>query len=422
MMTFDNPYNYVRAHGLEVFSVEAFALLSLVLLFLLRSDRSLLSLYVLSAPYTDIVYRLHDIQICDVAAVALCLSRPAAILKRAPIFLPMFLILAFGVSVAVALYQDFFSVLYAVKICLAVFSAMVVADLVRDESVYRRVIGLYRLVVLFSVFVATLQFVLWVMGYPIAGVFHLNGIVRVKGLAHEPATFAVWLALAIPLVFHPMQEGRKFDVKLALAIALGLILTSSATALVVVIAFAVSYVLLVFRFSVFKGFRVALLSSALIALASLAFWGPLSSKVYPKIESYVMEITDSEYAGASGRGGDRLLWDYLKGDEIIGIGAFRSSRLQSSEEVTDLSTYISATNFYITTLVEFGLVVGLIALFLIAYWVLVASRYVGVNNIAWFAGFISWFVAIAGIRVFAFYQPWLNYSLLISSPDRNRLE
>ena len=229
-----NEHNFIRAEALTPGSLEFFALLAMVIYSIGKYKLSLMPTYVLFIPFTDKVYRVSDIQIADILSV-LIVSR--AILKsKLPInkyVVILFGIFIFGGWVGGYYFGDFFSLLYTVRVSVIVLASIAIADeLQRSPALLPVISKAYRSVIIFSVTVAILQASLWLLGFPIDGVFWV-GYIRVKGLAHEPSTFGIWLALSLPLIikYKKLSGEMTVDRRLLAAILLGIALTSSAAAI-----------------------------------------------------------------------------------------------------------------------------------------------------------------------------------------------
>lgn len=411
-----NEHNFIRADALTFGSVEFFAILGIIVYAIIKYRCSLIPVYVLFLPFTDKVYRVADIQIADVLG-ALIVCR-ALLKNKFPIngyAVILFGFFALGGWVGVYFFGDYFSLLYIVRVSVIVLASISIADeLRRSPALFLVVSKAYRFIVIFSVGVATLQALLWLLGLPINGVFWV-GYIRVKGLAHEPSTFGVWLALALPLIIQNKEAVRKntIDKPLLSAILLGTALTSSAAAFLTmcVISF----------FMIFNNPRISS-KKKIAGFAFLAFGGVVLATVFREVfyeniflktAAYLAELMDPTLEDTSGRGGDRYLFLLLAESPFTGIGAFRSSRAGDVLAELGMDVYIPGSNFYMTTVVEFGLIVGPILLVMLLGWIFWTIRKTSKKNSQWGCSVVGWFFAISAMRIFGFHQPWLNYALFI---------
>ncbi len=411
-----NEYNFIRAEALSLGSLEFFALLAIVVYSVVKYKVSLIPTYVLFIPFTDKVYRIADIQISDILG-ALIVCR-AVLKNKMPINRYVgivFGVFALGGGIGAYYFGDFFSLLYIVRVSVIVLASIAIADELQRRPALLAVISkAYRFVVIFSVAVATLQAILWLLGLPIDGVFWV-GYIRVKGLAHEPSTFGIWLALALPLIIkYKKLSGRiTVDKQLLLAIILGTALTSSAAAFLTICVIGVFMILTNPEISKVKKIKVFLglvLGSILLVIA---FNDILYENVLLKTATYFSELIDPTLEDSSGRGGDRYLFMLLADSPFTGIGVFRSSKAGDVLAELGLDVYVPGSNFYITTMVEFGLILGPLVLIMLFAWILWSVRMTLKAKSQWGCSVIGWFFAISAMRIFGFHQPWLNYALFI---------
>ncbi len=426
--------NYIRADMLEVNSLEFFFVICAFLIFLFRTRRGLIEAYIVAIPFSDKVYRMFDLQPADfigILIVCVYYKRVFGLLKEIYLLVPL---LVFGSVVSFIVYDDSFGALYSARV-LVVF---LVANILSANLYFRnkvqpltteRYVKLYKLMVYFSVGAITLQITCWLMGFSVNGIFYQPGLIRAKGLAHEPSTFAIWLALAAPLIFSFSHHLKiKVDVKLFLAIMLGMLLTFSISAIIGLAVFFFLSMIYFWQYSRKLLFKF-MSGFALLGLLTAPISYPVfSDVVFPKVADHLLELTSSDYKADTGRGGDRLLFDYLNDSPYLGIGAYRSSRLQSEEEIArmlDRVDYISASNIVITTLAEFGYIGGGVFLSIFFGWILYLSRYKTKYNNFYYYSTLSWVIVLLGMRVFAFHQPWFNVALfraMAAEKEKNQLK
>lgn len=415
-----NSYNYVRADSLNFASVEFFALLTAVCIFLFFSRRRLIDAIVIFLPFSDQVYRVFDLQPLDFLAAAYCLANFGVYRRKKK--LPMALLavpLLFFASLNGWLRSgDFFGFMYSARFLLvAVFAETLSMRHWRSEDL-EYFLRLYRRVFVFSVFVLFTQVVLWFAGLPIAGIFYQVGLIRAKGLAHEPSTFGIWLVFSVPFLFcYHRRYASSFWAKFftVFAFLVGMLFTSSLLAMVSLAAMVA--VLLVMNAKDRPMDLVAGVISVAFVLgaAGVLFGNQIEEVMLPKIGNYVNEMLDPNAADESGRGGDRQLIRLFLDNQLFGIGAFRSSKLFENAEVRDVFVYdfVPAANTLITTLAEFGLVGALYWLSLLILLLINLVSRVTYDGRVFFAAVAAWGVALIGARLLAFYQPWIIVSFIL---------
>jgi len=94
----------------------------------------------------------------------------------------------------------FFNWLYLIRFGLIVASLYIFYQVV-DKKFLKNTIKTYVWAGSFASIVGMAQIALFALGHKVAGVFFLAGFPRVKGLAHEPATFGVFLLSSLALTF-----------------------------------------------------------------------------------------------------------------------------------------------------------------------------------------------------------------------------
>ena len=370
-------------------------------------------------PFSDKVYRVFDVQPLDVLAVMFVVKNCGVLFKggRIPVsvsILPMLLL-----SGAYGYWRsgDFFGILYALKFYLAIIFCETLMRRRWAEVELLGFLSLYRNMFLFSVIVVVLQVILWFLGMPISGIFYQVGLIRAKGLAHEPSTFGMWLVFSLPFLvyYHVNHERRIGKIYVTVAMFLvGMMLTSSILALASVIVLMIAWGILNFRRKPLKIMAVGLVLLLGAASSAVYFNEQVEDTIVPKVASYINEMMDPNAVDESGRGGDRQLVRIFHDNPHFGIGAFRSSRLFENAEINDVIVYdfIPAANTVLTTLVEFG-VVGLIC-WVIFFFLFLRniSRYIIDANMVFVAGLVAWLFSMLGARLLAFYQPWLIVALI----------
>jgi hypothetical protein len=411
-----NEHNFIRAEALTLGSLEFFALLVIVIYSIIRYKGNLIPTYVLFVPFTDKVYRIFDIQIADILGVLIICS--AVFKNKLPLngyAVIIFCIFEFGGWVGGYYFGDFFSLLYIFRVSIIVLASIAIADeLRRSPALFPVISEAYRFVVIFSVAVATLQALLWLLGLPIDGVFWV-GYIRVKGLAHEPSTFGVWLALSLPLIIQYKKLSGEITIdKLLLgAILLGTALTSSAAAFLTLCL--VGLLMISNNPEISSGkkmhFFLGLIFGCIVLIT--AFNDIFYKNIILKALTYLSELVDPALEDTSGRGGDRYLFLLLAQSPYTGIGAFRSSKAGDLLAELGMNVYVPGSNFYITTIVEFGLIVGPLVLLVVFAWIFWLIRTTLKVKSQWGCSVIGWFFAISAMRIFGFHQPWLNYALFI---------
>lgn len=411
-----NEYNFIRAEALTPWSLEFFALLAVVVYSIVKYKGSLIPTYVLFMPFTDKVYRIEDIQIADILAALIVCN--AVLKNKVPLnrYVSIsFSVFVFGGWVGAYCFSDFFSLLYIVRVSVIMLASIAIADeLQRSPALFSVISKAYRFIVIFSVTVATIQALFWLLGFPIDGVFWV-GYIRVKGLAHEPSTFGIWLALSLPLIIRINKLNGKMmvDKLLLAAIFWGTALTSSAVAFLTLCVIGIFMILInpqVSKRKKIQGFFGVVLCCILLAAV---FNDIVYENIFMKTVTYLAELMDPTLEDRSGRGGDRYLFLLLAQFPLTGIGAFRSSKVEDMLSEIGLEAYVPGSNFYATTVVEFGLIFGPIVLLMIFAWIFWSIRLTLRINSQWGCSVIGWFFAILAMRIFGFHQAWLNYALFI---------
>jgi len=407
-------HNFVRAEYLTLGSIEFFAILFVVVLAVLKYKLNLIKTYILMLPFTDAVYRIASMQPSDILS-ALIVIRYAKRIKINLLFFVVFIVLLYGSIVGYFKFDSLFSIAYSIRVLLVILTSIIILDLISEnESLRIKIIEIYKIIVYFSVFIGFMQAVLWLIGLPIDGVFYV-GYVRVKGLAHEPSTFAVWLALSLPIVISHVNSKMKIDYKLLTTIFVGFVLTSSATATILALFSMIMFIVLSDNISHAKKIFGFFVISFIVFILMTVFSDVVYENIIVKIQNYITELTDINAEDKSGRGGDRYLFYIFKDYIYIGIGVFRSTQIaESLSLILGEDIYIPGSNFFLTTFVELGMWVGSFTIVIFIAWMIFILKNTLKGNLYWGISMLSWGIALFGMRIFAFHQPWLNYTLMKS--------
>lgn len=407
-----NSFNYVRAENIELFSLEFFAVAFLFFSILIYRKKGILFVLAMTLPFTDQVYKIFGFSLTDFFALLIIFLNLSCIREN---FIKISIISIFGLLgsfICIFLYNDFVSVLLAIKFLIVFSLYCVLKKVLIDEGKRDNFFFGYKYIYLFSVIFALLQYIFWWMGYEVAGAFYLDGILRVKGLAHEPATFACWLVLGLPIAFERRNNKVVINYYLLISFFVGMGLTLSATAIIVLFLIFIVAMIYMSKYDR-KIFRKSIFLSFLLLPIFIFFAGDkIQEQALPKVKSYVMEMIDESAENNSGRGGDRILFDYLNESPYLGIGMFRATRISNQDDSSE--NFISGTNFYITTVSEWGYFLGPLLILLFIFWIFNLKKYINNNNYLWFAAILGWCLMVAGIRVISFYQPWVGVAVFIA--------
>lgn len=414
--------NYLRAATLELLSPEFALLLLLAGLFMFGTHRRLIDLLVLTLPLTDLiyrvdlavplgdaVYRLGGLQPSDIATLLLLVRhRRLYLAVRLPYFiLPVFLLSSFS---GYLFSSELFSVLYVFRYALVVVAINYLAAAAQEDGVeyYRR---LYCKAIVLSVALQVAQLVCWRLGFEQPGVFFLNEFPRVKGTAHEPATFAAMLALSLPFCFGITRSATGVSVKaapLALgAILVGLALSLSVTGFVIALLLTAFAGILLFQFPIGRRTVLATVLVTIVgALAIRATFPKAYEYTLDKVRAYPQEVLYGSPNDVSGRASDRKMLGAVADYPVIGIGVFNAALVAKY-------VGLSATNMYFSFLLELG--IPLFALFLFWLFALIRSalRHFVPENAMYVAGFLAWIISLAGLRTFGFYLPWVTFAFIV---------
>jgi len=358
--------SYIRAVSLEVGSVEFFTLLAAVLIsaiILFKYKGTLLQklflVYVFFIPFTDRVYRLKGVlEPTEVLAIIIILIfifeklvKGGSFSKKTGLHIKymggLFLLFLFSLllptfyyfhptnsvideslstSLAASLKTfPFFNWLYLIRFGLIVVLLYIFYQVV-DKKFFEKNIKTYIWAGSFASVVGMAQVALFVLGHKVAGVFFLAGFPRVKGLAHEPATFGAFLLSSLALTFFLSNKKLKLRKLHIVLQTIGLALTMSASAIPIYVIFLVFLTVqgLMKRIKLKElYFYYFLIAIILVGFFSSGFIKPETiSYTTEKLGFYVKEMVTGQNLG-SGRGGDiYYLKEALKERPVFGIGIF----------------------------------------------------------------------------------------------------
>jgi hypothetical protein len=407
-----NAHNFVRASTLQPFSVEMIALLCGLILAYRYRRGGLLAWYVLSLPFTDVVYRVGPLLISDILGVALLLQRGRR--GRPWLVSPLFFWIGWGFAINLVGSQSLFSISYAIRFAIILLVAGL-SDLSQSEA--RTAVAVLRAVTILAAVISALQVILWRLGLPIDGVFAALGFVRPKGLAHEPSTSAAFFAMAIPLLMSPCfvrTERRRHDWPLLIAIVVGLGLTASLSGLLIagVILFlkALRAVARMPARALLAAIGVVVLLTGVGLYLFRAQTDYLTDKVAEYVDEYARDRAPATAAVGSGREGDLYLLHESKASAASGTGIFTSTET-ADRLLEERNVYVPAANIVVTTFVEtgaVGLLLFLVAMTLVAVGVVRDLRSRSPDIVGGFFGFLA---VLIGQRLLAFPQPWFMLAL-----------
>jgi O-Antigen ligase len=413
-----NEYSHIRSEVLTIPSIEFFAILLATCYFLFRTERSLIEFYIILVPFNDSVYRILSLQPSDILAFLIILFNLKHLSSKLGYLYWITPFLLIGSLVGLMQFGDSFSIQYCFRLILVFGVVNVISAHLQSEQKRISILNLYKKVVWFSILVALSQIIFWYLGFPVAGVFETFGIPRMKGLSHEPATFCFWLVLSLPFGFLKTKSTR-LDWPYILALLSAILATGSITGIIATVAFIVSF----FASEIKNNLNTALkylFAFVLTITIVISSGNPLVLDYFGgytigKVNSYVAQMFFGETSGeVNGRSGDKQLLKYFQENPALGIGAFRSSRIQEASDIQDIDEYIAAANFYITTPTEFGIMGTLCLAWIFVRWTNILYKLRTPENKVLGLALISWLVFLAGLRVFGFHQPWLIMSLYAS--------
>jgi hypothetical protein len=409
-----NNFNYARAEHLNLISIEFAWLVGAMIFFLRIRNRSLTHLYLISLPYTDKIYRIFDVQPSEIIALVLIAFNFKYILGKLKSLYIIIPFLVLGSLIGVYRSGSLFSALYSIRLIIILCLVNIFSHSKFKFDWIFEGLNIFRVMLFVSIGVAISQAFFWMLGFNIAGVFFQEGFLRVKGLAHEPSTFSVWIALAIPFIicYHNIVNKNKFSIFISsIMVIIGLILTSSLLGLIMLAVFWIAIIIFKAYYQGIAIFFKKIFFIPIIIFLLLTFIVPKHIIDYldDKVHNVVLEFTDASFEDRSGRGGDRLLTKLWDDNLVLGIGAFRSSKLNEKNSLDDIyfDDYIPAANFFITTITEFGLL-GFSGFCIWGMFIYLQIRKkIHEYNIPIICGVFAWLVGLLGSRLIAFQLPWI---------------
>ncbi len=211
---FVNEHNYVRPDTLSLVSVEALAIVTVILYFLwlaLNKRATLENAFFLSLPFTDSIFRPFMVQPSEFIGLLLVVFNLRS-LRLTPLLLvaATFLVFSIGGSLSADL-PGSYSFLYS---CRFLLTAVIFSTLVNRPTTLTA--DVIRFSVITTFLWTYLQVGLWTAGLPIDGVFFNGFVPRPKGLAHRAGDMchldrepvAVHQSLSPGIRFH--GHGRGF--------------------------------------------------------------------------------------------------------------------------------------------------------------------------------------------------------------------
>ncbi len=408
---FNNPYNYVRVSELQPVSIESLGILVTVVYFLYLARRRQASLeiaYFLALPFSDEPFRLaSSVQPVELLGMILVARNWRKIRLNYVILIGLLYVLFSLSGYALGYGTGLFSILESFKFLLIglTFSVLLKRDWVLPPAVMR-----FAVVSAFAL--TSLQVGLWTAGLPIHGIFYAGLFPRAKGLAHEPATWAIYLLSLFPFVYG-FRLGRRYAWLNFLTLLMTVStfgITAFLTYLTIRWVLAASEGVIVIRRSLVRtvGVTIALgLALAVVKPDVLDSASKLLS-VFDKLAAYQQQLVQfrggsDPLADASGRGADfNYFREQFPPHWLVGIGAFNAP--YTNQRI------IAGTNLYLIMPVELG-VVGTSAFFVLLflhYRVLLRGR--GEKSVDFLAYNLNLLLMVAGIRCFDFSDVWYAQS------------
>ena len=415
-----NDYNYIRVSRLEPVSIEALALVVAAAYFFYLVSKKQASwdvVYLLALPFTDDPFRIGSLQPVEVVSLAFLAFNFRKIRLNYLILIGFTFCLFSFIGIVTGNVQSLYSPLYSLRFLLIglVFSAF-------RNSAFQVPVPVLRFLVGFAFGVTALQASLWLVGLPIHGVFYNGVLPRTKGLAHEPATWAIFVVTLFPFILH-FKLGRLY---LVLNFLMLLLTFSTFGTVATLVFFALRWLLAGAHFRLRpSALRAAAVTVALLLVVAAvkpeaaASAGKLFS-VFDKLLLYQQELTlfsqgrsvqeaeESVGAAESGRGSDfNFFKETFPSHWLTGIGSFNAPYDVNGPNP------IAGTNTYLMLPVETGAAgFGLIVILLIFHYRgLLHDRHR--RSIDLMAYSLTFLLMISGIRCFGFYEPWYAQSALL---------
>lgn len=430
-MPFNNPYNYVRVSELQPVSIESLGILVTLIYFLflvLRREASLEIAYFLALPFSDEPFRLaSSVQPVEAISMLLIVLNYKSIRLNYVILIGLLFVLFSVIGSLTGSVHNSFSLLYSLKFLLIglVFSIFVKRPFTLPVSVM-------RFAVTFAFWLTCLQVGLWIAGLPIHGIFYAGLFPRPKGLAHEPATWSIFLLSLFPFICH-FKLGRRY----LWMNTITLLMTLSTFGFVAALSFVlIRSALLLSRRPLrrpsqplrLKKSRLILAGVAAVTLLAVPIAAPglldTTGKlftVFNKLIEYQQEFSvglsgDVHFTPQTDTSGRGLDFTYFRETFpqhwLLGIGSFNAP-------YTD-QTLIAGTNTYLIAPVELGVLGTLLlfALLFLHYRVLLRdSRH---KSIDFLAASLNLLLMIAGIRCFGFSEVWYAHSAVLRTAQHDK--
>lgn len=410
-----NSYNFVHEQSLQPVSIETLGILVALVYFaylVYKKQASLEIAYFLSLPFSDVVFRVADVQPVELLSLVIIALNYRRIRLHYVLMLASIFLLFSLIGYITGSSQGSYSLFYSLRFLL---TALVFTIFVSKE--FPLPVSVMRFVTAFCFGITFLQVSLWLAGLPIHGVFYDSLIPRAKGLAQEPAPWAIWVVSLFPYILY-FRLGRLYLILNLLT----LLMTFSTFGVISTIAFFLFRVLLS---GDLLRLRLRLTTRHLVggvaafgALTGVLLLAPSALEglsktlvIFDKLVYYEYDL--ARFTGIdlgpvpagltvsqSGRQGDLLLFQkYFPDHLLVGIGSFNGSDDENRRGPP-------ATNTYITFLFELG-VLGMSLVFvtlLLHYSVLFRHRREKSRDFLAFC--LTFLVMISGIRGFAFHELW----------------
>ncbi len=423
-MPFNNPYNYVRVSELQPLSIESLGILVTLGFFLylaLRREASLEIAYFLALPFSDEPFRLaSSVQPVEALSMLLIVLNYKSIRLNYVILIGLLFVLFSVIGFLTGNVRDSFSLLYSLKFLLIglVFSIFAKRPFTLPLSVM-------RFAVAFAFWLTCLQVGLWIIGLPIHGIFYAGIFPRPKGLAHEPATWSIFLLSLFPFICH-FKLGRRY----LWMNSITLLMTLSTFGFVAALSFVLLRTALLlsrrpFRWSPrplrLKKSRLLLAGVVAASLLALPVAAPglLDStgkffSVFNKLIEYQQELTEglggstrfTPQNDTSGRGLDFTYFrETFPEHWLVGIGSFNAPYTDQSQ--------ISGTNTYLIAPIELGVLGTALFLGLLLLHYQTLFRDSKHKSADFLAASLNMLLMIAGIRCLGFSEVWYVHSAVL---------
>ncbi len=430
--------NYIRAESLSIASLEMCMLLVLLGGFAYialkgrkSTDIKLIYMYILAMPYTDTVYRICNVQICEILVLVM-IAYDMAAGKLRILINPMTIFMMFFSAVlcasSAASFLDITGVLTGfgqharsmspllqnMKFWLIIYFASKLMREIKTKETVHQLMEIFRISGNIDAAATILQVFFYKMGFAVNGIFEMLNFPRAKGLSHEPGTNAFILMTAMAVSGLSVSYGMIKIHKKSLALQMtAFVFCFSSGAIPIFALFCLLFLArMTKRGCIAKKLFYMVFFAAVCVFAGVLYLHMSGSS---QIISYAAEKVNmllSDYLNRtnfSGRGADIQMLDNLGGNLglVFGTGAFTS---------TILFPGLPCTNMYIILLCEIGAAGCLLLITGFLYFYAAFRRY-GKRaveqeyyiNIILYA--IVFFVVIAWIRVLFFHQIWFILSV-----------